>query len=311
MKARVKRQRRDRAIGPYSATGRRVVIHSPRTGHVPHRYRCITSCAVKQFLLALLLLLATPAPARAVDVVANDLTDAYEVSGAVLLNQTFPEASAASSCSNCHWRIIRICSDGVLEGRTGCVGTTCSASSDVAEVWRAQAPVLPPIGDPLWTYRGTVCLSEPPLAVAPLVAELRDMAVRDLPALRAASSPTGTTLTGLPTYFRAGQPASFSPEPAAIAGALVTLHAQPTWTWDFGQGAPLTTIDPGGTYPAGGVRHVYPRRGVYRVRVTCDWRATYSTRGLTDLPVDGVITQSAWFDLRVKEARRYLTTKGV
>jgi hypothetical protein len=32
----------------------------------------------------------------------------------------------------------------------------------------------------------------------------------------------------------------------------------------------------------------------------------YEARGITDLPVDGVITQSAWFDLRVREARRFL-----
>ncbi len=270
----------------------------------------LTSRGMRQFLPALLLVVALATPASATDVTGNDLTDTYEISGAVILNHTFAEAPAASSCSNCHWRVIRICQAGGVEDRSACLGTACTASTEVAEVWRAEADAAPPIGDPLWTYRGTMCLTEPPIAAAPVAFAVRDLAVRGLPALRPIAQPSGRTLTGLPTYFRSGQPPLFRSAPALVADTTVVIRAQPVWTWDFGQGPLLSTSNPGGGYPHGAVRHTYPRRGTFRVRVTCTWHATYDTRGLTDLPVDGVITQSAWFDLRVKEARRYLTNKG-
>ncbi len=265
---------------------------------------------MRQFLLALLLALSTAAPANATEVVANDPADAYIISGAVILNATFAEAQSASSCVNCQWRVIRICASGGVEDRSACLGSSCAASTEIAEVWRADAPTAPPVGDPLWTYRGTMCLTEAPVAAATVTTGVRDLAQRAVPPLAVASQPVSTTLTGLPTYFRTGQPAFFVAAPATVAGTLVTLQARPSWTWDFGQGSLLTTRDPGGPYPSGRVRHTYPRRGIYRVRVTCTWHATYATRGLSDLPVDGVVTQSMWIDLRVKEARRYLTNKG-
>ncbi|MHB0927429.1 MAG: PKD domain-containing protein [Candidatus Nanopelagicales bacterium] len=266
---------------------------------------------MKAFLLSLLLLLATPFPASAAEVVADELTDSYQISGAVLLNASYPQAQAASSCSNCHWRVLRICSAGSLEDRPACRGANCEITSQLAEVWRADAVIAPPVGDPLWNYQGTICLTEAPIPMASISAGIHDLAWRTVPVLAPSSQPRGSTLTGLPTFFRAGQPAHFVAAPASVAGVEVTVFAQPNWTWDFGQGPLFSTVDPGGWYPSGRVRHLYPKRGLFRVRVTCTWRATYSARGIANLPIDGVITQSAAFDLRVREARRYLHTKGV
>lgn len=108
--------------------------------------------------------------------------------------------------------------------------------------------------------------------------------------------------------FRSGQPAGFAAPSATVAGVQVSIRATPSWTWDFGQGAVQTTSNAGAPWPGSGVRHSYPRRGIYRVRVTATWNAVYDANGVTDLPVDGVLTQSAWFDLRVREARRFLRT---
>ncbi len=271
----------------------------------------ITSHGVKPFLLALVLVLAAMGPAAGAEVVANDVSDSYEISGAVLLNSSFVEAAAATSCDNCHWRVIRICTGGSLEDRPACRGASCEITSQLAEVWRADAVSRPPLGDPLWTFRGTICLTEPPVPMASLSGGVHDLALRALPVLAPGSQPASSTLTGLPTYFRTGQPASFVAAPATVGAVEVIVFAQPSWSWDFGHGPMLTTTDPGGVYPAGRVRHTYPKRGLFRVRVTCTWRATYSAHGLTNLPIDGVITQSAAFDLRVREARRYLHNKGV
>ena len=260
--------------------------------------------------MLLLTLLLSTAPAGAEDVVADDARDVFAISGAVLVDGSFSEARDAAACGDCHWRIITVCAAGTLDGRLECSLFPCPSTQAVAEVWRAGGAIAPPPGDDGWSYRGLTCLSDAPVSAAVTSSAVRDLALRAVPALRPTAQPA-IGLTGLPLYFRSGQPASLTAPPASVGGTVVTLRATPTWSWDFGQGPVLGTANPGGPWPHGRVRHTYPRRGTFRVRVTCTWRAVYDARGITDLPVDGVITQSAWFDLRVREARRFLrSTQG-
>lgn len=254
----------------------------------------------------LLSFLANAAPAAAAEVSANDSTDLYEISGAVILDASHAEAHAAATCTNCHWRIIHTCASGPLEDRRNCLGLPCPTAQGIAEVWRADAVQAPSVGDALWTYRGLVCLTAPPAAVMSITSAVEDLALRAVPPLKPVSQPGSTTLAGLATLFSSRQPTAVHTDPAFVGGLAVIIHTVPTWTWDFGHGPVLTTTDPGGPWPTGHVRHTYLKRGIFRVRVTSTWRATYEVRGITDLPVDGVITQSAWFDLRVREARRFL-----
>lgn len=265
---------------------------------------------MKRFPALLLALLIPMVPAGAEEVVADDVRDVFAISGAILVDGSFAEAREAAACDACHWRIITVCEAGSLDERLGCSYFPCPSNLAVAEVWRASGASAPPPGDPTWSYRGLTCLDETPMSATVASTAARDMAVRAVPPLRPAAQPM-TGLTGLPLYFRSGQPAAITTAPASVGGTVVTVHATPTWTWDFGHGPLHITTNPGGRWPTGRVLHTYPRRGLFRIRVTCTWRAVYDARGITDLPVDGVITQSAWFDLRVREARRFLrTTQG-
>ena len=307
---------RDRAIGAYCATARGSLRTAPERTMPRTGTPFITSVPMRAFLkrattAALVITLFTAQPAAGAEVTANDSIDAFEISGSVILDGSFAEAREAAACTNCHWRVIRICAAGTLEDRRGCLGFACDSADDIAEVWRADAVTAPPSGDPLWTYRGLVCLEQPPVPAATMQLALRDHIVRWIPPLTPASLPAGQTLTGLPTFFRAGQPAQFVASDI-VAGVGVVLHATPTWTWDFGHGRIETSVDPGSFWPRGSVRHTYPKRGIFRVRVTATWNATFDAGGLLNLPVDGVVTQSTWFDLRVREARRFIThPKGV
>lgn len=301
---------RDRAIGAYCATGAARLCTAPERTRRSTTGPDLTSRAVKPFLGrlsgALLLALLPSPPAAAVDVLGNDTTDSYEISGAAILDGSFAEARDAATCSNCHWRIVRLCSPQTLDERLQCTVFPCAIESTVAEIWRADAPSRPAADDPLWTYHGLACLTGAATAVSTISPGVKDLATRAVPALRPASQPGSVTLTGLPTVFSTRQPAEVHTEPAVVGGLTVVVHAIPTWTWDFGHGSQFATSDPGGGWPLGRIRHTYPKRGIFRVRVTSSWRATYEVRGISDLPVDGVVTQSAWFDLRVREARRFL-----
>ena len=257
--------------------------------------------------MALVGLLGTPA--AAVDVTPDDVTDTYEISGAVILNGAFPEAQQAAGCSNCHWRVIRICTGGSLDDRRGCEQLPYPCIGDRAEVWRADAEVAPPVGDPLWQYRGLTCLTDAPVPAAPVLLAVPDLARQQVPGMHPGSKPSTTTLTNLPTAFFSGQPAAFDPEPVVVAGARVQLHLRPSWIWNFGHGSPLETTAPGSPVRISAVSHRYPRRGIYRVRVEAAWSATYDVNGIAGFRVADDIHQTAWFDLRVKEARRFLTNQ--
>lgn len=270
----------------------------------------LTSRPVTRFPALVLAILLMSTPAHAVDVTADDTNDVFAISGATLITDTFHESRDAATCTGCHWRIITVCAGGTLDARLDCSRFPCASTSTVAEVWRAPGATPPPTGDPAWSYRGLVCLATPPVAAAPVARAAHELLLRAVPPLRADARPS-PTLTGLPTLFRSGQPSAFTTAPAIVGGVSVVVRATPSWSWDFGHGPLLRTADPGSAWPSGRLRHVFPRRGLYRIAVTCTWHAVYSARGITDLPVDGVITQSAWFDLRVREARRFLrTTQG-
>lgn len=268
----------------------------------------LASPIVLRFLIAALLAVSSVAPAAAADVVADDAADEYVISGSTILNASTPSAGDAISCTTCHWRIVRICSIGSLDERRGCDQLPYPCTADRAEIWRADAAVIPPIGDPAWEYRGLMCLDSQPVPAETVNAAVADLVRQAVPPLRPGSAPTGITLTNLRTGFFAGQ-AVADPPPVNVAGAHVQLHLHPRWVWDFGHGQPLTSSQPGMPGASSTISHVYPRRGTYRVTVASSWTATYDVNGISGLGATGAVTQSGWFNLRVKEARRYSIIK--
>lgn len=306
-KARVKR--------PRTRPGdRRLFCHAPGSGpstgsgsrRVVHRLSALTSPPVLRFLLTLLMTAACTVPAAAITVVGDDVADEYVISGAAFLNASTPAAQEAAGCTGCHWRVVRICAAGSLDERRGCDQLPYPCDADRAEVWRADAPTLPPVGDPLWEYRGLMCLDGAPVPVASVQAVVPDLARQAVPALRPGSAPGPATLTNLRTAFSSGQQTDDPPQ-VLVNGARVQLHLHPRWTWNFGHGNPLVTTHAGTATATSAVAHVYPRRGIYRVVVSSAWNATYDVNGIAGPPVAETIRQSAWFDIRVKEARRYST----
>ncbi|MBS4752251.1 PKD domain-containing protein [Nocardioides sp. zg-ZUI104] len=76
--------------------------------------------------------------------------------------------------------------------------------------------------------------------------------------------PDGTTLVNFDTNFFTTSTAPLT-RTVTLFGQPVTIEATPSrFRWNFGDGKPLTTTDPGAAYPDLTVTHSYQRAGIYR-----------------------------------------------
>lgn len=105
-----------------------------------------------------------------------------------------------------------------------------------------------------------------------------------------------TTLTGLPTYFRA----AFGAEGLApgesvtttVLGHTVTIRpASALYTYHYGDGTSHgPTPDAGGVYPSGAVTHTYARKGVVNTRIDVTLTGEFRIGGGVWQPIPGSTT---------------------
>jgi hypothetical protein len=110
-----------------------------------------------------------------------------------------------------------------------------------------------------------------------------------LPELATKQQPPGNALVGLPVIFFTDSPTTqnFTVD---IRGFTVTIAATASgFTWHTGDGADVTSTDPGAPYPNQTVTHDY-RSGTYTAYLTTTWSATFSVNGGASVPVPGTTT---------------------
>ena len=128
-----------------------------------------------------------------------------------------------------------------------------------------------------------------------------------LPELTTKQQPPGNGLVGLPVIFYTDSPTSqtFTVD---IRGFTVDIVANATrFAWHTGDGADVTSTDPGAPYPNQTVTHDYAS-GTYTASLTTTWGATYSVDGGASADVPGTTTTDGppvTFD--VLQARPVLT----
>ena len=101
--------------------------------------------------------------------------------------------------------------------------------------------------------------------------------------------PPGNGLVGLPVIFYSDSPLTqtFTLD---IRGFTVDIVAGATsFTWHTGDGADVTSTDPGAPYPDQTVTHEY-RSGTYTASLTTTWGATFSVNGGASVAVPGTTT---------------------
>jgi hypothetical protein len=110
-----------------------------------------------------------------------------------------------------------------------------------------------------------------------------------LPRLTTSQQPPGSGLSGLPVIFFTDGPTTQT-FTVTIRGFTVDITATATsFTWHTGDGADLTTTDPGAPYPDQTITHDY-RSGSYTAFLTTTWGATFSVNGGASAPVQGTTT---------------------
>ena len=209
----------------------------------------------------------------------------------------------SDDCPGCTWELVVVCS---LEGERSCaVSYGCAPGRPF---------VLIVIDDPgLGRITvGAQCMNSDPITAEQMGAMVTERVRQAAPVARPRFQPNESALTALPTNFRSGQPSSVS-RSESIAGMSVDFEARAGWRWTWGDGtAPLSTNEPGGSWPKMTVTHTFRKPGSARVTLRTSWTAEYWVNGAGPFAVGGgPIEQSASLTVPVKEARSVLIGAGI
>ncbi len=217
--------------------------------------------------------------------------------------------SQVAGCGSCEWRLTTPCVESpagvAFSGQAVCQSVVrgCPAGDQLLRAWFRS-------GAGAWVEIALICLADgPPPTIAAIEGRARERFVRSLPVLDASFQPVTGVLAQLPVAFDTGQPAGRLVSSYAILGEPVTVRATPVWTWAFGDGAGLTTSDPGGAYPRLTVAHTYRRAGRFDVRTVAAWDADFMVDDLGPFPVAEPITQQAVLHVAVGEGRAVLAVR--
>ncbi|ADB30073.1 hypothetical protein Kfla_0968 [Kribbella flavida DSM 17836] len=109
------------------------------------------------------------------------------------------------------------------------------------------------------------------------------------PGLQVKVQPAGRTLVNLETIVYTDQ-AKVSTDTVTLLGFPVDVEATPlSYTWNFGDGASVTTSSPGKPYPAKEIVHKYSKRGDVGVTLTTHYGARFNVAGTGWQYVEGTV----------------------
>ena len=112
---------------------------------------------------------------------------------------------------------------------------------------------------------------------APAVS-LSDRLVKLLPTAGVAYQPEIEPLINVPIYFWCDLPTIFQSR-VNVVGEIVDVALRPSFTWSFGDGTFLSSIENGAPYPDGKIRHTYSQPGTYLVTLLSTWNGIFTHNG--------------------------------
>jgi len=126
--------------------------------------------------------------------------------------------------------------------------------------------------------------------VASAAISLSDQITKLLPGSQLLYQPTNNPVSGIPIYFWSDSNPVFQVV-TAILGIGVSVALQPSFVWDFGDGATFTTSNTGGPFPNAAVTHIYKTPGNYFIRLTISWAGSWAAQGQVLPVLGGAIVQ--------------------
>jgi hypothetical protein len=180
----------------------------------------------------------------------------------------------------------------------------------LAEIDGLPVPTGVPAGTQFgdWLASPRECIDLTALNPAPSPEEVfRYFQRLPLPQLPTHQQPPGDALVGLPVVFFTDGPTTQTYS-LDIRGFTVDIVATTeSFTWHTGDGADLTSSDPGAPYPDHTVTYDYAS-GTYTASLTTTWSGTFSVDGSATVDVPGTTTTDGPpVTFRVVEARAVLT----
>ena len=242
-----------------------------------------------------------PSDDPGIDVIGDDERDRYVGTGGLILPGSVDEDTRVrvAGCRDCRWRLADPCADA----DSACMSVVrgCPRGQRLLRAWISEDRGL------TWVDLGVVCI--PPaglVTVAQVEAAIHDQFEAELPPTSIRFQPTSGVLPYLPVIFQSGQPKHLPPIVSTIADRIVVLMPTAQWSWRFGDGAGLTTDQPGAPYPDFSVSHTYGRDGRFPVELTTTWSATFTIDDLGPFTVSHVITQQEKTSVSVGQGRAVL-----
>jgi hypothetical protein len=208
--------------------------------------------------------------------------------------------SSTNNCKGCTYRWVGVCDPAL--GNNGCANA-CPAGF-VMESLIITNPALPaPI------VGATECRSPTGATPAQVEQAASDQFSQLLTTAHPTQQPANGGIVNLPTLFATNTP-QLQTFNETLLGVQVTLNVEASWTWDFGDGATLTTTDAGGAYPITSLSHTYLAAGDDTIVLTTNWTGTFSMAGGPPIVIPGgaIPRVSAPFVLEIHEAHGVLVT---
>jgi hypothetical protein len=156
------------------------------------------------------------------------------------------------------------------------------------------------------TDPATVCLGPEDPVIDPLVA-IPALVQRDFQRVVvlkgvAEVSPKPDTLVNIPTVFTTSTPHRYDIPLSLLGQSVVITATAERYTWHFGDGASLSTSEPGGR-----VEHEYSKAGARQAYVVIEWSGAFRVNGGASQSIAGRATTTGEpTDVQVKQARTEL-----
>jgi hypothetical protein len=208
--------------------------------------------------------------------------------------------SSPDNCKGCTYRWVGVCDPAL--GNSGCANACPPGFTMESLVITNPALPAPIVG-------ATECRSSSGATPAQVQRAASDEFSQLLTTAHPTQQPANGGIVNLPTLFATNTPPTQTFN-ESLLGVQVTLDVEASWTWDFGDGATLTTTNAGGAYPITSLSHTYVAAGQDTINLTTNWTGTFSMAGGPPIVIPGGVIPrvSTPFVLDIHEAHGVLVT---